>query len=208
MRLVPARVLKIAVMVNDAIDCLDIFKLLARAKADGREIIPVGMGAAGLPTRILGPARGAFLTYGALDEDSATAPGQISVEDLRTLYRVDELDPSTQVMGLVGRPVAHSLSPHVHNAAFRSQRINAVYVPFEVTDLRSFVTRMIHPRTREMEWEMKGLSVTAPHKDSDNRPLDWMSPRQGDWSVNTVVIENGKLCGYNHRCYCNYSGAG
>jgi 3-dehydroquinate dehydratase/shikimate dehydrogenase len=198
MAVVPARILKIAVVIDDAIDCLEIFKLLERAKADGREIIAIGMGPAGLPTRILGPSRGAFLTYGALDEASATAPGQISAEDLRTLYRVDEIDPSTQVMGLVGKPVAHSLSPHVHNAAFRFRKINAVYVPFEVTDLRSFFNRMVHPRTREMEWDMRGLSITAPHKIAVMNHLDWIEPGAKDiGSVNTVVVEDGRLCGYN-----------
>src|SRR5438445_2523885 len=58
----PARILKIAVQADDAIDCLRIFHLLERARRDGREMIAIAMGEAGVVTRILGPSRGAFLT--------------------------------------------------------------------------------------------------------------------------------------------------
>src|SRR6185312_12212557 len=77
----PARVLKIAVRVNDAVDCLTIFHLLGKAKRDGREIIAIGMGTAGLATRILGPAHGGFLTYASLGNERTTAAGQIDVEE-------------------------------------------------------------------------------------------------------------------------------
>src|SRR3990172_12174926 len=63
----PAHVLKIAVRADDVVDCLPLFSLLERARSEGREMIAIAMGNAGLLTRILGPTRGAFLTYGALD---------------------------------------------------------------------------------------------------------------------------------------------
>ena len=90
------------------------------------------MGNAGIATRILGPSRGGFLTYGALDDDSRTAPGQITAHRLRSLYHIDQINEETVVCGLVGLPVMHSVSPHVHNAAFSSEGINGVYLPFEV----------------------------------------------------------------------------
>jgi 3-dehydroquinate dehydratase / shikimate dehydrogenase len=194
----PARILKLAVAVRDATDCVDLFQLLDRARAEGREMIAIGMGAAGLATRILGPSRGAFLTYAALDEKSATAPGQVTVDDLKTLYRIHDIDRQTQIMGLVGLPVAHSLSPQVHNAAFEFASINAVYIPFEVSDLASFVKRMIHPRTREVAWHVRGLSITAPHKTTVMDYLDWVDPVGREiGAVNTVIVEDEKLCGYN-----------
>ena len=72
----PARVLKIAVQAHDAIDCLPVFHLLERARAEGREMIAIAMGPAGIATRVLGPSRGAFLTYASLEDKTATAPGQ------------------------------------------------------------------------------------------------------------------------------------
>jgi 3-dehydroquinate dehydratase type I len=88
----PARILKIAVQANDATDCLQIFHLLKRAQRDGREMISIAMGHAGIMTRILGPSRGSFLTYGSLDDESATAPGQLTARELREVFRIDQID--------------------------------------------------------------------------------------------------------------------
>src|SRR5262249_37698417 len=82
----PAGVIKIAVQANDTVDCVPVFQLLDRARSEGREMIAIAMGNAGLATRILGPSRGAFLTYAALGDDNATAPGQITAQKLRSLY--------------------------------------------------------------------------------------------------------------------------
>jgi 3-dehydroquinate dehydratase/shikimate dehydrogenase len=194
----PARVLKIAVQAQDAIECLPIFHLLQRAREDGREIIAIAMGTAGLATRILGPSRGAFLTYASLDGETGTAPGQLSVSELQEIYRLDKIDQHTQIFGLVGQPVSHSLSPRMHNAAFAAAEINAVYVPFETSDIKTFIKQMIHPRTRELDWNVRGLSVTAPHKFSVLDQLDVVEPAAlAIGAVNTIVIEGDALHGHN-----------
>jgi 3-dehydroquinate dehydratase/shikimate dehydrogenase len=194
----PARILKIAVHANDITDCISVFRLLEHARSEEREMIVVAMGDAGIMTRILAPSRGAFLTYGSLDEKSATAPGQISASALRDVYRIHQLNSETEVMGLVGSPVMHSLSPHIHNAAFDALKLNAVYIPFEVRDLDAFMRRMARPRTREMKWRLRGLSVTAPHKSAIMKHLDWTDPSaQEIGAVNTIVIEGETMRGYN-----------
>lgn len=194
----PARIIKIAVQANEITDCIPIFGLIDRARREGREIIAIAMGDAGIATRILGPSRGAFLTYGSSDADSATAPGQVNARKLRSLYNIDTIDKETMICGLVGRPVMHSVSPHIHNAALAYEKINGVYLPFEVADINSFVKRMVHPRTRELDWNLRGLSVTAPHKQSVMEYLDWIEPDAKEiGAVNTVVIEKDRLLGYN-----------
>jgi 3-dehydroquinate dehydratase/shikimate dehydrogenase len=194
----PAAVLKIAARAFDVTDCLKLFRLLERARREGRELIAVAMGEAGVATRILGPSRGGFLTYGALDAASATAPGQIDARDLRSLFRVQSIGERTQLLGLLGRPVSHSLSPHVHNAAFKALDVDAVYMPFDVGDSGEFMRRMVHPRTRELEWNLRGLSVTAPHKSAVIEYLDRVEPTAREMgAVNTVVIEGDELLGYN-----------
>ena len=195
---IPARVLKIAVTVDDAVENLQIFELLARAKSQGRELIAVGMGTAGIANRVLGPSRGSFLTYAGLNRSSPTAPGQLTASELRNHYRVDQINEATQVAGLIGFPVSHSLSPQIHNAAFKSESLNAVYIPFEVRELASFIRRMVHPRTREINWKMRGLSVTAPHKRAVIDHLDWIDPAAREiGAVNTVVIDKELLRGFN-----------
>ncbi len=194
----PARILKIAVQANDATDCLPVFHLLERARREKREMIAIAMGEAGIATRILAPSRGAFLTYGASDETHRTAPGQIGARELRELYRVHQLDEQTEITGLIGSPVKHSVSPHIHNAAFAACGLNAVYIPFEVRDLSAFVTRMAHPRTRESKWNLRGFSVTAPHKSAVMQHLDWIDNAAREiGAVNTIVIKDDALHGYN-----------
>ncbi|HEU4873086.1 MAG TPA: type I 3-dehydroquinate dehydratase, partial [Pyrinomonadaceae bacterium] len=193
-----ANVLKVAVQAHDITDCIPVFQLLQRARREGREVIAIAMGNAGIPTRILGPSRGAFLTYGALDDDSATAPGQVNAPKLRSLYHIGQIDDQTLICGLIGLPVMHSVSPHIHNAAFAAEQINGVYLPFEVKDIDSFVKRMVDPRTRELNWNLRGLSITAPHKQAVMKHLDWIEPEaKAIGAVNTVVIETDRLLGYN-----------
>jgi len=194
----PAAVVKIAVQSADITDCLPVFHLLDRARNEGRELIAIAMGNAGIATRILGPSRGSFLTYGALDDDSATAPGQVNARKLRSLYHVDKIDSETMICGLVGLPVMQSVSPHFHNSAFESEGINGVYLPFEVRDAKEFFRRMVHPRSRELSWNLRGLSVTAPHKQQVMEWLDWIDPTAKEiGAVNTVVVEQDRLLGYN-----------
>ena len=194
----PARILKVAVRAEDVTDCLAVLRLLEHARRAGRELIAIGMGEAGLLTRVLAPARGAFLTYGALDEAGATAPGQLTAAELRELYRLDRIDEETVVTGLVGSPVAHSLSPDLHNAAFAAARLNGVYLPFATRDARAFLRRMAHPRTRELDWDLRGLSVTAPHKQSIMEALDRIDPTaRSVGAVNTIVVAGDELHGYN-----------
>ena len=194
----PAHVIKIAVQATEIVDCIPVFRLIDRARNEGRDVIAIAMGDAGIATRILGPSRGVFLTYGSLAEDSATAPGQVNARNLRSLYNIDATNSETMVCGLVGQPAMHSVSPHIHNAAFAHEEVNGVYLPFEVGDVKSFVKRMVHPRTRELNWNLRGLSITAPHKQTVMECLDWIEPEaQEIGAVNTVVVEKDRLLGYN-----------
>ena len=198
----PAYIVKIAVRANDITDCIRVFRLLERARNEKRNLIAIAMGNAGIATRILGPSRGAFLTYGSLEDESGTAPGQVNARQLRSVYHIDEINEETMICGLVGLPVMHSVSPHMHNAAFKAAGVNGVYLPLEVRDINSFIKRMVHPQTRELDWNLRGLSVTAPHKASVMELLDWVDPEaQEIGAVNTVVVEGHELHGYNTDVY-------
>ncbi|PYS70774.1 MAG: shikimate dehydrogenase [Acidobacteria bacterium] len=197
----PARILKIAVTATDVVDCIEVFKLNERARREDRELIAIAMGDAGVTTRVLGPSFGSFLTYGALKPETGTAPGQLTTEDLKSVYRIHEIDTESMITGLVGKPVMHSVSPHMHNAAFQSVNINGVYLALEVRNVEQFFRRMVHPRTRELNWNLRGLSVTAPHKVEVMNYLDWIDPRAKEiGAVNTIVLENEQLLGYNTDC--------
>jgi 3-dehydroquinate dehydratase / shikimate dehydrogenase len=191
-------ILKIAVQCDDIIDSIDIWKLLERAKKDNKQIIPIAMGKAGKWTRILGLAHGAFMTYASLDVGNETAPGQVSAQDLVETYRVKELNEQTEVYGIIGSTVSQSVSPFMHNAAFKLHNLNAVYIPFEVKNLDEFMKRMVKPKTREIDLNFRGFSVTIPHKQEIIKHLDFVDETALKiGAVNTVKIVEGKLHGYN-----------
>jgi len=169
--------------VQDGIRLLDI----AQRKRN-RVVVP--MGEIGTPARILALREGSALAYAAVE--NATAPGQTSLDDLLTMYRADHLTRRTRIYGVIGDPVAHSLSPLMQNAAFHARRIDAVYLPFRVIELRDFVEAI-------RRLGLSGFSITLPHKKKILRHLNDCDPlASAIGAVNTVVVRpGGKLYGYN-----------
>ncbi len=191
-------IIKIAVQTDKIPDTIKVWKLLERAKSENKEIIPIAMGETGKWTRILGLAHGAFLTYAALDSGKETAPGQVSAEDLIEVYRAKELDEKTEVYGIIGNPVSPSVSPYMQNAAFQFHGLNAVYIPFEVANLDEFIEKFVREETREVELNLKGFSVTIPHKQAILKHLDFIDEdAEKIGAVNTLKIIDGKIYGYN-----------
>lgn len=105
------------------------------------------------------------------------------------------INGKTELYGIIGNPVTHSLSPAMHNAAFAATHCNGVYLPFPAPDIEAAVIGI-------RGLGVRGVSVTIPHKESVIPCLDGIDPvakRIG--AVNTVVLqedENGKkLIGLN-----------
>lgn len=193
-----ADIIKIAGRPDEITGSLAVWELLETAAADGKRVIPIAMGEPGLWTRILGPAFGSPLTYASPGTGRETAPGQIRAADMREVYRVPELNRRTDIYGVVGSPVGHSLSPYMHNAAFRRHGLDAVYIPFEVADAASFFEKMVRPETRRIDWNLRGFSVTIPHKERILELVDEPDPTaRAIGAVNTVRIDNGRLRGWN-----------
>ncbi len=100
-------------------------------------------------------------------------------------------DAATSLYGIIGHPVGHSLSPLLHNRAFRALGLNCVYLAFDVTDLEGALSGI-------KALGIKGLSVTIPHKQSIMRfldEIDHVAKRIG--AVNTVLNKDGRLIGTN-----------
>jgi len=201
----PDAIPKIVYKARHINDCFAVFDLLRSAD---RPMIAFCMGAAGQISRILAKKFGAFLTFASLDDDSATAPGQVSVEQMK-MFGWDRQDADTEIFGLIGNPVAHSLSPALYNACFDAEQINAVYLPFLVEgDTDEFNAFLDHVSERP-KFGFGGFSVTIPHK---THALDYANLHGGYvdnlaeaiGAVNTLKIGfNGLLSAYN----TDYSGA-
>jgi len=193
-----ADIVKIAVRADDITDAIPIWSLLERARSDGKRLIPIAMGDAGRFTRVLGLAHGAFLTYASLGTGTETADGQIDARDMADVYRVKALDADTRVFGVLGDPIAQSMSPYMHNPAFVSAGVNAVFISLLVKDLMAFFDRMVRPASREVDLNFGGFSVTMPHKQSIMPLLDTIdTTAEKIGAVNTVKIDGGTTTGYN-----------
>ncbi len=191
-------ILKIAAQANEITDCLVLMKYFETIKQNDLEFIPIAMGEAGKWTRILGLAHGAFMTYASLDTGQETAPGQVSAKDLIEVYRAKELDENTEIYGIIGGNTGYSMSPYIHNAAFKFHNLNAVFIPLQVRNLDEFIRRMVKPETREIELNFKGFAVTIPHKQNIIKHLDYLDESaKAIGAVNTVKIIDGKFYGYN-----------
>jgi 3-dehydroquinate dehydratase/shikimate dehydrogenase len=186
MRASGAEIVKIAVATRRLGDCLALRDLAATAGGD-RGLVLIGTGEAGLATRVLAGRFGSRWTYaGGLSE-----VGQVSATDLLSMFRYRSLTPDTALYGVVGMPVAHSVSPAMHNAAFAASGTDAVYLPLAAADADDFVRF-----ARGMR--IAGASVTTPFKMAMCERADELDPvalRVG--AVNTLRADGGRWVGTN-----------
>jgi len=102
-----------------------------------------------------------------------------------------KIDQHTEIYGIIGRPLGHTLSPVMHNAAFEACKLNAVYLAFETFD-PEVVLRTVRALN------IRGLSVTIPYKSAVMPLLDEIDPLAAQiGAVNTIVNRNGRLLGLN-----------
>jgi 3-dehydroquinate dehydratase/shikimate dehydrogenase len=183
MRATGAEVVKVAVMAHRLRDTLGLLRL-------ARPAVPtvlIAMGEAGLASRVLAERFGSCWTYAG----DAVAPGQVAAERLREEYGFRRIGPRTAVYGLIGRPVAHSVSPAMHNAAFRAARMDAVYLPLAaegLDDFFAFADAMgVH-----------AASVTAPFKmEAFERADESDAVSQRIRSVNTLKRDGSRWVACN-----------
>jgi 3-dehydroquinate dehydratase / shikimate dehydrogenase len=156
------------------------------------QIVAIAMGEEGILSRVLGLRSGAAFTFASSADGAGTAPGQVTARTLRDLYRVEQLDPATRIFGVAGNPIAHSLSPLLHNTAFHREKVNAVLLPLKVRALNDLLTVM-------RELPLSGAAVTMPLKQEVLPHLANMDPltaRIG--ACNTLRTgADGKLYGFN-----------
>lgn len=184
-------VIKIVTTARSFKDNFKIFRLIEYARSK-IPLIAFCMGEAGLISRVLYKRFGAWLTYACLDEHQATAPGQITYPTLNELYRADQIDKHTMIFGLIGNPVKYSLSSYLFNISFKTDQHNAVYLPFQLEDIREFkqLTKIL---------QVQGYSVTMPFKQAVIKYLDELTPvAKAIGVVNTIVRTDGnRLRGAN-----------
>ena len=163
-------------------DLFDLNSIYDASTSLRKKHVIFGMGELGTITRIRQDILGNEFTFA--HAGTPTAEGQLSASEMRRLE-------DCMITGIIGHPLGHSLSPKMHNAAFRELGIPGIYLKFDTPDLNGFRDLMFN-------YDVKGVNVTIPYKTDITEHLDSLdniSERIG--AVNTVTNESGKLKGSN-----------
>jgi 3-dehydroquinate dehydratase/shikimate dehydrogenase len=218
----PSAIPKLVYTVNHTNDCFEAFDLLHTYPPPGgpgrnskEDSIVLCMGEAGLISRIIAKKLGGLITYASLNEKSATAAGQITLEQMKKLYRWDKIDADTELYGIIGSPVAHSLSPLIHNSSFEKMGLNKLYLPLLVDggskEFNQFMENIL-----KRDWlNFKGFSITIPHKEN---ALKFVKDKGGFvepladkiGAANTILIDESRVTSDERRLSAyntDYAGA-
>ncbi len=175
---------KVAVPVASAREAIDLVDL-ARERTSRRFVL-LGMGEAGMLTRALAADAGQEFQYAV--GNRSTAPGQLA---LATALRLRGKDAF--VLGILGHPIGHSVSPQIHEAALQALRLPGTYLPFDLPrdSVDVFLEAAERVRTR-------GFNVTIPHKEAIAELVDELDgDAEALGAVNTVVVTEGWTKGHN-----------
>ena len=186
-------IIKIATMANHPCDSLQALRLCRDAKVP---TVAFCMGEMGIPSRVLCGKFGSPMTYATFHQDRQFAPGQLSYTQMNEDYRYEQIGPDTEILGVVADPVAHSLSPRVHNALIIDSKMDMIYLPFRVPaeSLEPFMNQCY-------EIGVRGLSITLPHKERVLKCITALDDNvAGIRAANTVVFREHNAFGYNTDC--------
>jgi 3-dehydroquinate dehydratase type I len=191
-----AALVKIVPTSHSLADAARLLALFGRGRRHRRRLIAFGMGAIGVPTRLLSPVLGAPVAYCSWSEAAAAAPGQLTAR--RTTAIVGHLDgPPRRLFGVVGGDVTSSLSPELHSAGYRSLGLPDLFVPVSVADPDELP--LLFCPAGETVFDRVGLSpsgwaVTTPYKESAAAAATRPAPRVvRSAAANTLVLRHGAV---------------
>ena len=162
-----ANVLKIAWKSESILDGIDALRLTKEVREqDGRPVMALAMGEEGQMSRLLARKFGAAFTFATVSRGKESAPGQPTVAELLGRYRWEKQKPNSPLFGVVGWPVGHSLSPHIHNAGFDAVSADGVYIPLPIRPEFEAFHGAVEAMRGLNTMNLRGLSVTIPHKEN------------------------------------------
>src|SRR5438105_200459 len=191
MRNYPADFYKVVSTATTLTDNVTMMKFLEK-ESDRHSLVGLCMGEQGIISRVLGVRAGSAFTFASVSEEERTAPGQVTAQDLRSVYRIEQVDVATRDYGAAGDPIADSLSPIILNTALRRENVNAVYLALHAKTLKDLLTCV-------REIPIHGLSITMPYKEAILKYVDNTDSHTTKiGACNTVVrAQDGKLYGFN-----------
>ena len=182
-----AEIVKFAMQVDALTDTLPLFDVAAHAAADAQGHLLVAMGPRGVHTRVLASRLGNRWTYCG----DGVAPGQLPASRMLGEFHFRRITPASALYAVVGSPIAHSLSPAMHNAGFANAGLDAAYVALDARDADDFVTF-----ARAMG--LRGASITAPLKVAMMQHMDECDALAREvGAINTLDVRGGRWIGSN-----------
>ena len=178
---------KAAFMVWEPKDLIAIYDAAVILRNQGQPFTLIGMGEEGEITRIRASDLGSFLNYCALKPELASAPGQLIIEEAVRLGK------NPVITGITGYPLTHTLSPDIHNAAFKAANVPGKYVKLPTIPEELYLIPDVIRKYR-----ITGINVTIPHKETIIpflRNIDPMAKSAG--AVNTILNTPDGIEGFN-----------
>ncbi len=202
---VPAHLIRLVPAAEEPADALAPLRLLRDA---GRsDLTAWASGPAGVWSRLLAPRLGAPVVFAA----AGGKEGEPALAQLMTDYGLPRLPPVDDLYGIVGRAAAKSLSPRLHNTAYRDLGLAALYLSFPTERFDMFWASLGGGSLDDLGWPLRGLTVAAPHKEAALEAAGEVSPlarcaggantlvrQAGTWRADTADAD-GVLCALGAR---------
>lgn len=183
---------KIATYAHSTLDALRMLCFVKNASKK-HALTGICMGVDGMCTRILAPVVGNALTYASVSDAYATAPGQLTLHELLSIYQIRNLNTATKIYALLGDPIDKSVGHILHNMAMRLLQKNTVYIKLRIAphDLEQSVALC---RTLSFA----GFSITMPLKELIVPLLDQIEiAGQKIHAINSIVVRQHEWIGFN-----------
>lgn len=187
---IPAAVYKLVTQANtikEELAGLNLLKALGRSDTIAYSNGPLGFG-----SRIVSLHLGAPAICGRVSID-ANDPADPPITKLIDDYALPRLPAVKEIFAIIGNPIFHSLSPRLHNAAYRALGYEALFLPFRVEQFSEFWSEVVTTKVFDsLGFLFNGMTVASPHKESalviTTRASEMA--RQAD-SANILVRSNG-----------------
>ena len=190
---IPASLYKLVTRVTGMQAELNPLLLLKSLSASGRtDTLAYAEGPMGFWSRVAALHLGAPAIFGSLPNNAG--PAEVpTITQLISDYGLPDLTPVTELFAIIGDPIFHSLSPRLHNAAYRVLDCHALFVPLRVNSFSEFWRDIVQSRALDsLGWPINGMTVASPHKEAALLAAGKISPmaRQAE-SANVLVRNNG-----------------
>jgi 3-dehydroquinate dehydratase/shikimate dehydrogenase len=187
---IPASLYKIVTQAAKGSDELVPLSLLNELRRS--DTIAYSIGPMGFWSRLIAPRLGASIIFGSVPNGTVN-PTDPTINKLIEDYGLPQLAPVEGIYGIVGSPVFHSLSPRLHNAAYRAMKYPAIFVPLHVDSFSAFWHEVVRGQVLDsLNMPIKGLTVASPHKEAALQMAKTVSQmaRRAE-SANILVRNNG-----------------